>query len=478
MGAHSAMSKHEFFECRLHWIYSIVMFGTFNDSIAQFCGLRELIKLAAVSAQIRWGSSRVADACKVARDIMRGGSALDDVNKYSRIIRAQFPYGEARELSDEDFARRADVLIAYRFGAVAIDCESPAAFMGFVMRGERIWNMVEPHNALCMSIKSVIIGKKSREYFECIGRDMTKRKVAPLLINMMVDTVGVDPRIIEFVDHALAHDVAGARECIPEFSDDMLGVLVTNNNIHEECARILPPINAIGPNFARILIERKRYEPIIAHFAHDDEIFEECTIKYSGTLTKLESQLSRLAPSHNIMLSYAAKNPDPRAFEIVYDMLERCDCIAAQCAIHWNYCEGFEALQRAVRRIESRGIRVTFDEIMMVQKAIETTLPLYDDVIRAVDFMLARCAHEIILAQTAARAAHFGEPCDRYAAVNHTYDDWSIIKYLGWCCGLFGEHMSNIIARHLASAPWLVEKIKSRGAKQTWAHFDEVFKVV
>lgn len=469
------------FEYPQRCIYSVVM-STLTDSIARFCGIRELLMVAGVSARMRATSRDIERACEVVRDIMRGGSALDDVNKYSRIIRAQFPYGEARELSDEEFARRAHVLVAYRLGMSASasagnESLSPAALMGFAMRGDRLRDIVDPYNALCMSMKSIVIGKKSREFFNCIAGSV-KSKIAPLMVYMMSDSVGVDPRVVRFIDCAVVHDVAGARECIPEFSDNVLETLAVRDNMRIECVEMSTPINAVGPNVAQILIARKFYSTVIAHFARDTAIFGECISAYSKLVTKRDVELGYIMPSRDAALSCAAKNPDPHVFDIVYEMFENRDCISVECAIYWNYCEGFEVLQRAVRRIESRGIRATFVRIMDVRSVVAVTLPLYEDAFRAIDFILARCARDIIVAQTVARAAHFGEPRVQGVTVSNTYDGWSIIKYLGWCAGLFGERMSSMIARHLASAPWLVEKVKSRGAKQSWEHFDEVFKIV
>jgi len=391
-------------------------------------------------------------------------NVIDKLNTYSRVL-SVFEYIDSRELSRDAFVRRAIALLAregfdyiydyaehIQVGAYVIGC----AIIGKYNRSSRLSTYRAYHNTLydkltiCSALKAIVTGSKDRAHFDIINwralRDRFEMAVVDKMLSMIGDSLDVTPRAVEFIECAIAHDVARARECFPEFSEDVIELFVgpcgVEHALRETHGNF---INRIGEKFARLLIARGKYLPIIAHYSRDSSVFDECIAGYEHCLDDELMAYPFDIPNPDAMLSSAAKNPDARAFDCVFTLLASRELINATCDIAWEGCEGFEALVRATRCVEARGIRATFDEILGIsgdRGENRRTLPRYVDAIRAIDFILARYARDIARMTRGRRAICTG--C------------------LARSCNLFGDRMHAVIASHFDFAPDILAEIRAK----------------
>jgi len=429
--------------------------NTLAESVTRFCNLRCALSLAGTSARWRNGSRDVVRIAGVIREIVRGGSAMESVESIVAMSTFEIPltFAPMREISREDLMIRAailldsDEIIEELFALRADDSENPYARASRILCvRDFIYSLrgaIPTQNArgfetgvwkICLALIFMNIARPV--HYELLDKYLAgyhdSGAFHRVLANILSSRAVVMSRVIECV---MRQNLEDARECMPQMGDTTLkflvsdGVLIGHHVMSFERA----------PQFA---IDMKLRGHVFS--SYQVQLFEQLPVE-SREFARCVSTLRDTCNAESInavhirkVLVSSAKNKDDRAFDIVYEMVRELREFCGVCDVI-EVDEEFDVVLRAVRRMESKGMIVTFRKYIASSQHYGT-IPRFANIARFIDLILARDIGKI----TGGNRAFQTEA----------------IRFLARVLHAFGSHVDPVIIAHFADYPSILARIR------------------
>jgi len=432
--------------------------ATLMDSVARFCDLRDLLELAHVCA--RWhGVREIAQVLEIARDAASGGEAIEEIariNEASWNVGQTFAFAPMREINRADLAERAIVLFATRYGGrfahiaeqLAQHRESRALAFARALRGEdgleeaskygtwRVWLAVIFAN----DVRTVA---PAPSHYELIDKYIMQHHNVESTVAVIAQLMLVNASLSQFAECVADMDMKGARKQMPQLRDATIRFICENRSmVTLEMLRLMrAPKFAMGPKFVQRALLYAWSTLAYEQFDIESPTFREkiAELRESARREKLGSAApcvgARVISSSII---HAAKNPDPRAFELVYEIVHELREFCGVCEVMQND-EDFEVIQRAVARLESKGMVVHFGEYI-INSFRHQRIPRFANVVPLVDLILSRSARGIAES--------------KYPFQSEAVRFFARVSYM------FGSRVARVIEHHFADYPSILARIR------------------